>query len=173
MRRRDLLLGLGVLLVILAAGYVSMAADDHAYVGIKKCSLKPCHNSEKQGKVYDKWFETAHAHSYQTLVDKGEEKNEQCLVCHTTGLGKPGGFDPAAPSPDLQNVGCESCHGPGADYWKMTVMKDPEKRAAAGCIEDPTEETCRRCHNEKSPTFKGFDFKTAFPLIEHRKPKAQ
>jgi hypothetical protein len=161
---------MGISAVLLTVGYVSMAADPHAYVGNKKCSLKPCHNSDKQGKIYDKWTESKHANAYQTLVDKGEEKNESCLGCHTTGLGKTGGFDPAAPKDDLKNVGCESCHGAGNDYWKMTVMKDPEKRTAAGCIDKPTEEVCKGCHNEKSPTFKGFDFKTAFAQIEHRKP---
>jgi hypothetical protein len=150
-----------------------MAADPHAYVGIKKCSLKPCHNSAKQGMIYDKWLETKHAHAYQTLVDKGEEKNAACIVCHTTGFGKDGGFDPAAPKDDLKNVGCEMCHGPGGDYWKMTVMKDPAKRAAAGLVEKPDEAVCRKCHNDKSPTFKGFDFKTAYSQIEHKKPASQ
>jgi len=35
----------------------------------------------------------------------------------------------------------------------------------------PTEETCKRCHNEKGPSFKGFNFKEMFAKIEHAKPK--
>lgn len=161
----------GISTVILVLTASSAASDEHAYVGVKKCKL--CHNTTKKGKIYDKWLSTRHAQAYQDLVNKKEEKNKTCLSCHTTGFGKTGGYDPANPKPELQNVSCESCHGPGGDYWPIKIMKNREQAVAKGLIVKPTEETCRKCHNKKSPTFKSFDFKTAYSKIEHRKPKPE
>ena len=54
-------------------------------------------------------------------------------------------------------------------YYKMSVMKAPEKAAAAGLVQ-PTAETCKGCHNEESPTFKGFDYDEYWAKIAHPKP---
>jgi hypothetical protein len=35
-----------------------------------------------------------------------------------------------------------------------------------GLIE-PNEEVCKKCHNKKSPTFKGFDFKEWVKKVDH------
>jgi len=163
------LLAVSVIVLVLVVG--SMASVEHAYVGVKKCKL--CHNTTKMGKIYNKWSSTAHARAYETLVEKNEGKNKECLSCHTLGYGKKGGYDPQNPKPELQNVGCEACHGPGGDYWPIKVMKNREKAIANGLVIKPTEENCRRCHNKKSPTFKGFDFKKAYPEVEHYMPRAK
>lgn len=48
---------------------------------------------------------------------------------------------------------CETCHGNGADYMKLSVMKDPAKAKAAGLIAEPGKETCvAKCH--KAAEFK-------------------
>ena len=36
----------------------------------------------------------------------------------------------------------------------------------------PNEKTCTTCHNEESPTFKGFDFATYNEKIAHPNPQA-
>ena len=42
---------------------------------------------------------------------------------------------------------CETCHGNGADYMKMSVMKDPVKAKEAGLVAKPTIATCTaKCH---------------------------
>lgn len=42
---------------------------------------------------------------------------------------------------------CETCHGNGADYMKMTIMKDPAKAKEAGLIAKPDAATCTaKCH---------------------------
>jgi hypothetical protein len=41
---------------------------------------------------------------------------------------------------------CETCHGNGADYSKLAIMKDPVKAKAAGLIAKPEQATCAKCH---------------------------
>ena len=42
---------------------------------------------------------------------------------------------------------CEACHGNGADYMKLSVMKDPAKAKEAGLIAKPDKASClAKCH---------------------------
>jgi hypothetical protein len=44
---------------------------------------------------------------------------------------------------------CETCHGNGKDYMKLSVMKDPAKAEAAGLIAKPGKASCTlECHQE-------------------------
>lgn len=128
--------------------YVSYAmAATHTYVGIEPCKM--CH--EKQYKV---WETSAHAKAYDALNAK-EKTDPQCLSCHTTdGTGT------------FPNVQCEACHGPGSDYSDMDTMKNFKKVWDAG-LNRHAGDTCVNCHNKKSPTFKGFDFKAYWMQIMH------
>jgi hypothetical protein len=172
-----------VVVVVLTLGAALALAEDapkaaeakpagHAFVGSKACKM--CHQSEAQGKIWDVWMASKHAKSMDALkADKGENKDPKCLKCHTTGYGTDSGYDKApADKQDALNfgaVGCESCHGAGADYKAMTVMKSREQAVAAGLVM-PTEETCKKCHNAESPTFKGFDYAKAVAAIAHKIP---
>lgn len=123
----------------------------HDYVGVGKCKM--CHMP-----YFKAWSETGHAKAFDLLnAEKKEDKDKKCLKCHTTGMGQ-GGYDAAKETPDFKGVQCEACHGAGADYLKMSVMKDPKAAKAAGLVSPVTEEVCVKCHNKESPTFKGFDF---------------
>jgi cytochrome c2 len=142
------------------------AKKDHAYVGTKACKM--CHNSEAQGKIFDKWMSTKHAKSMAALdATKGQDKDPKCLKCHTVLGYEKAAADMQTPE-TLGAVGCEACHGAGADYKAMGVMKDHAASLAAGMVV-PTEETCKKCHNAESPTFKGFDYAKALPMIAHGK----
>jgi mono/diheme cytochrome c family protein len=167
---------LGVLGTVIALVVVGPSvAGDHAYVGAKKCKM--CHL-----KQYTTWETTRMAKSFEVLKPgaRAEEKKRagldpaadytadpKCLGCHTTGYGKPGGFESLAATPDLVGVQCESCHGPGGDYLakdKMSLQNKEYKREemlAAGLVV-PNAKTCTTtCHNEKSPFAKpgeAFDF---------------
>ncbi len=132
MRKYVLIFTLAVL-----AFSVFAIAGDHAYVGPNKCKM--CHRVE-----YNSWAKTKHATAWDALKP-AEQKDAKCNVCHSTDL------------PKLTGVSCEACHGAGGDYWKMSIMKDKAKAIANGLVM-PTKEVCVRCHNSKSPTFKGFDF---------------
>ena len=147
----------------------------HKYIGTNTCRL--CHNSTLKGTIWDAWDSTEHATAYVTLANQqsqtiaaemGIEDAQQdstCLKCHVTGFGLP-----ATDKYSMEEgVTCEACHGPGEHYDDIRVMTKPDLYEQRGMIE-PDEELCKTCHNEESPTYKGFDYKDALKLIEHRKP---
>lgn len=154
--------------------------QEHNYVGNKKC--KKCHMKE-----YKSWKETKKAKTFELLkpgqaseakqkanLDPGKDytKDESCLKCHATGFGMTGGYAVPDPSDEeavkkskvLAVVGCESCHGPGSNFIKVHEEIKKSKRTytdeemyAAG-LKKIEEATCKRCHNEESPTYVPFDY---------------
>lgn len=125
-------------------------AQEHSYVngrdGCRKCHLKQ----------YRSWEATAHATAHEKLTG-ADASNAECLACHNTGMGKPGGFVSMAETPKLAGVQCEACHGAGSDYSDKEIMKDRAASVAAGLV-IPDAQTCQGCHNDRSPDFKGFDY---------------
>jgi hypothetical protein len=91
------------------------------FVGSERCA--GCHEH-----AYKVWEDSHHAHAFKTLVDKAKNPSNrqydpECVVCHTVGFRHPTGyFDPPQGGDlekhnvKLQNVGCESCHGPGSAH---------------------------------------------------------
>jgi RecJ-like exonuclease len=130
---------------------------DIGFVGANKCKL--CHGKANKGNIYEKWLKGPHAKSLDTLKARREEQNPLCVDCHTTGSTE-GAIG-------LAGVQCESCHGRGISYATMYIMKDKKKSLANGLIE-PKETVCIKCHNNKSPNFKGFNYKEAVAKINHR-----
>ncbi|MGE5178983.1 MAG: multiheme c-type cytochrome [Bacteroidota bacterium] len=165
------------------AAAAAPAPAKHQYVGDKKCKM--CHNSEKGGAQFTKWSESKHAKAFETLAgDKAKEiakakgiadpqKDAQCLSCHQTGYGEAADqFGAAFVATD--GVQCESCHGAGGDYIKMKTMagiRDKSLKAEDYGLIMPTEDGCKKCHNDKSPTFKSFDFKEYSEKIAHKIPE--
>lgn len=155
------------------------AASDHMYVGVDGCKM--CHKKVEKGDQYGAWLKSKHAQAYATLAsEKAKEvaaakgidnpqESPECLKCHVTGYGLDASiYDKKYKMED--GVSCESCHGPGKDYKNIKIMKDTEQARANGLIL-PTEEVCKKCHNEESPTFKAFDFEEEYGEIAHPKPK--
>ncbi len=170
---RKLLGALTALMLVLVFAHVSDAAD---YLGAKKC--KACHM-----KQYKSWSKTTMATSFENLKPgvKADEKtkagldpakdytaDQDCLRCHTTGYGKPGGFVSLEKTPKLINVQCEGCHGPGGDF-RTIMKKDKQFKLAdaksAGLLV-PTEENnnCMECHGDDSPFNEKVDAKYKFEI---------
>lgn len=161
------------------------AAASFTYIGSAKCKM--CHMTAKSGAQFKIWQESAHSKAFETLkTPKADEiakakgltvpaaQAPECVACHVTAHGKAAAVRGGVT--DAEGVGCEACHGPGSEYQKMTVMKQlaaGEVEAAKVGLVVPTEALCKTCHNEKSPTYKAFDFKTFSAKIAHPVPKAE
>ena len=154
------------------------ASAEPEIVGAPKC--KVCHRA-KTGDQWNIWTESAHARAFETLASAESKKiaadmglgdpqqETACLKCHATraSLGEDVAINEKANYNDSEGVGCEACHGPGSEYKSRKVMLDPVASKAAGLIMNSG---CRECHNEESPTFKGFDFEAQWLLIAHMVP---
>lgn len=96
------------------------------------------------------WTLSPHARALEPLTVRAKDTDPECVGCHTTGWGEPGGFaslDPATLA-TWHGVQCEACHGPRSGHG-ATTLPDPSR--------PPTtvpEVTCLRCHDEaNSPQF--------------------
>lgn len=159
----------------LAGATVAGAAPE--YVGVKVCTK--CH--DLQGEA---WAGTAHAKTFDVLkpAARAEEKkkakldpakdytkDKDCVGCHSTGFGQPGGYAVGGETggqKQLGTVGCEACHGPGGGYrdqhskaekkLKQTSEASPRKALVAAGQNFDYEKVCAGCHlNFKDSPHKG------------------
>lgn len=102
------------------------------------------------------WTGSKHHHALETLEKQGQSRDPDCVVCHVVGLSSLSGYRDRASTPQLTDVGCESCHGPGEAHSQKPKL---EQMAKVG------EKACAPCHtSENSPNF---DFKTYWAKIKH------
>jgi len=106
-----------------------------------KCA--PCH---KPAAAF--WRTTVHAGAWKTLVDVGKQADYKCVACHVTGYGEVGGTS-LGHTQRLENIQCETCHGPGSEHVAAKGLEDPP------AVQRQTNaSTCTGCHNEHhSDTF--------------------
>ncbi|MEW6743647.1 MAG: cytochrome c family protein [Planctomycetota bacterium] len=150
------------------------------YNGVKKCKM--CHSTPKTGAQYKKWTEGRHSKAFETLgsdaakkiaAEKGlgdPRKEAACLKCHVAGYGKEKKFYTADYKME-DGVSCEACHGPSSLWDKKELHAGKREEAMKLGMTHPVEATCKTCHNEESPSYKPFDFKTAWEKISHMRPK--
>lgn len=163
-------------------------AAEHKFVGTAKCAT--CHKTAAQGEMMPKWQASRHAKAFETLASpkaleiakaKGiadPQKAMECLKCHVTAAGADTSMVGAKYSMK-DGVGCESCHGAGADYQKKSVMEEITSGKLDGKtvgLITPDKALCEKCHNQESPMYKAFDYekmvaKIAHPLPAERKAK--
>jgi hypothetical protein len=77
------------------------------------------------------WPGSKHASAYNALANVATKPTQrqfdgECIRCHTVGYDYNTGFVDAVNTPNLVNVGCESCHGPGNDH-----VANPQNKALA------------------------------------------
>jgi hypothetical protein len=151
------------------------------FVGTAEC--KSCHEES-----YKVWKKSGHAKAWQTLVELDPPRNfdPECISCHVVGWSPQNyrpldsGFLSEEETPQLIDVGCETCHGPGEKHVaaemggtfdlqeklrKPTVLTLEEaQQPVSNAISD--RQHCMNCHDlDNSPDF---DFDTYWPKIEHR-----
>jgi hypothetical protein len=149
-------------------------ADAAKFVGSAAC--KKCHEP-----AYDVWLKSNHAHALDSLVKAKHPSKRQfdveCVVCHVTGLAFNSGYVDDAKTPHLNNVGCESCHGPGSKHvadhknvafqlemnpWHAPADEtEPAKKARQRRISD----FCMKCHDADNDV--NYDGEKRWKAIEH------
>lgn len=169
---------LSILIVLTSFVFVlNLVAAESTYVGAGKCKM--CHKSEKQGEQFPKWEAGKHSKAIAALssekaasvaADMGVSgtpaDSPECLKCHAPLYEK---------SPELkaEGVTCETCHGSGSDYKKMSIMKDHAEAVKNGMTEygspDKIKAQCLTCHS--GPHSGTFDFEAAWAKIKHVKPE--
>lgn len=123
--------------------------ESNRYLGVGACQT--CH--EKEFQVY---MGTAHAHAFSTLAAQFVQRDSNCVGCHVTGYGQPGGFDGVrrrGSMVDLVDVQCEACHGPGAEH-----SRDGSYLARA-------KNSCTKCHTKNDDP--EFNFAKDWPKVAH------
>ena len=136
-------------LIVLVAFGMSMA--DNTYITSAKCKM--CHKVQ-----FSSWEASGHAKAFDVL--KGDEaSNADCLKCHATNS-----------SADMPGVQCESCHGAGSAYKKMSVMKDHDASIAAGLLV-PDDATCKACHEGAPHDQKAVDYAAEIGGVHEHKAK--
>ena len=129
-------------------------SDGLEYTGSASC--KVCHEYE-----YNKWSEKAHAHAYATLVKAGSQYDPECVICHVVGMEYETGYVSEEKTPNLKDVGCENCHGPGSQHNKTYGMAKTTQPMS----------DCTDCHTpENSVNFAGNELKYFEKIVHWREP---
>ncbi len=138
------------------------------YTGSRSCF--PCHEASARA-----WKKSPHARAWAALEQDEEARgwpitlSPECVSCHVVGFGMATGFESPEKTPDLLNVGCEVCHGPGREHVKrmMRDPRDPEKavdRAGDGGAH------CFACHDTERQTHGHFHYSVKWKKIRHEEP---
>ncbi len=150
-------------------------AEAPVYIGVENCKI--CHMPH-----FDSWQTTRMSKAFELLkpgvrakakrqigLDPNRDytRAPECIRCHTTGYGEPGGFISIEETPEMTDVQCEMCHGPGSHYAEMMMKKrgtyTREEFMEIGSMTMPSADNnvcTQQCHNQSSPFIgSGFEFK--------------
>jgi hypothetical protein len=108
--------------------------ESRMYAGSELCG--GCHHEEAAH-----WRTTPHSMAMRSLVRVQRERHPECVSCHVTGYGASGGFADSSRRKQLENVGCEVCHGPG--------MLHAQTGGREAIVRVPTTRVCFMCHDEE------------------------
>ncbi len=107
------------------------------------------------------WGASGHAHAFEALVRRDSDADPSCIRCHTVGFGTTGGYRRADGKSRLADVGCESCHGPGAVH----VAQRQSGAAPTFRFRPLGAGDCRKCHQGEFS--RPFDWDKFWPAVRH------
>ncbi len=115
------------------------------YVGGDTCAK--CHKKDVEN-----WKLMKHAKSFD-LLEEEYISNPKCLACHSTGFGKKGGFVDIGSTPNMKQVQCEMCHGPGSKHIREAeaAEKAGKKLTKSDAAYNNLRNLCTKCHNPHVP----------------------
>jgi hypothetical protein len=125
---------IGLYFFALSAPHVSAEKQKATYVGMEKC--KECHPEHVES--YYSW---KYSKNFRVIQMRKKDHDPNCVRCHTTGYGKPGGFTTVEGTPWMVNKQCESCHGPASLH-----LKAPTKLEHQETLSIP-KNVCTVCHS--------------------------
>lgn len=103
-------------------------------------SCAKCHSA-----AYHIWMVSGHSRALEDLDKQHHGRDPDCVGCHVVGLNSTHGFRGQTQTPQLANVGCESCHGPARAH----VLEPNSNR-----LPQVGEKQCVSCHTtDNSPNF--------------------
>jgi hypothetical protein len=128
--------------------------DSLTYTGSVDCAR--CHEYE-----YKLWSTQAHANALATLKKVGSDRDPECVICHVVGMEYAEGFITEEQTPQLKDVGCEVCHGPGSAHAQA-----PNDMATTEPQRD-----CLSCHTpEHSGGYAGHEEEYMKKIVHWREP---
>ena len=130
----------------------ALETGESPFAGEQAC--QDCHQQE-----YAVWSKSRHAQAFYTLQDVKKAFDPNCIICHTVGFDKAGGFIDPDTTPSLMHVQCESCHGAAREHVESEGAK-PVANANWS-----HEQICSQCHTQ--PHSPSFNFDTYWPKIAH------
>lgn len=107
-----------------------------------------CHDTQWAG-----WSVTKHAWAWPDLLNTTHDAGygQVCEPCHATGAGVPSiypatGYNVTTNGPTyLQNVTCQTCHGPGSNHIAASISDPAAKRENISLVLNAS--LCGSCHN--------------------------
>ena len=113
-----------------------------------------CHEAELK-----QWQGTRHARAYESLRKAKRQDDPECVLCHTMGFGRKGGFVSMQATPGLGRVTCQACHVVTSDHDALKIKPDP--------VINISSRLCMSCHGPVQDP--NFDYFVDKPKIQHRK----
>lgn len=113
------------------------------YVG--KLACRECHAN-----TYDQYAQQPMGNFTSNADSRHTGSN--CGACHVTGFGEPTGGKLDGSTPQLDGIGCESCHGPGSKHIAANTTADRKKQITRV----PPDKTCINCHGDRKSTADGY-----------------
>lgn len=146
------------------------------YVGMATCAQ--CHPAEHRD-----WRASRHARALDTLSERNQQFNPECLPCHTLAYRQANGFYSAArpQSVGMGGVQCECCHGPARRHAQTQRRLDnnPLKRVNPQAYQalarqarqalprrDAPAALCQKCHEPEHDDH--FDYARKVARINHQ-----